>query len=64
MSLNSLIWKNVNTYPHHKHENNQVLPSHRVTIRDVLDEIKKKIRIIHGKTAGGPNELHENSIIF
>lgn len=36
-------WKNVNTYPHHKHENNQVLPSHRVTIRDVLDEIKKKI---------------------
>ena len=36
-------WKNINTYPHHKHENDQVLPSHRVTIRDVLDEIKKKI---------------------
>ena len=36
-------WKDISTYPHHKHENNQVFPSHRVTIIDVLDQIKGKI---------------------
>ncbi len=32
-------------YPHHKHENNQVSPSHRVTIADVLDQIEGKITV-------------------
>ena len=36
-------WKEMSTYPHHKHENNQVFPSHRVTIIDVLEQIKEKI---------------------
>jgi len=39
-------WKDMSTYPHHKHENDQVSPSHRVTIVDVLDHIKEKISII------------------
>jgi len=34
-------WKDMSTYPHHKHENDQVSPSHRVTIIDVLDHIEK-----------------------
>ena len=38
-------WKDMSTYPHHKHENNQVYPSHRVTIVDVLDHIKENILI-------------------
>ncbi len=36
-------WRNMSTYPHHKHENDQVSPSHRVTIVDVLDQIEEKI---------------------
>ena len=31
----------MSTYPHHKHENDQVSPSHRVTIADVLDQMSK-----------------------
>ena len=38
-------WKDMSTYPHHKHENDQVSPSHRVKIVDVLDHIEKKISI-------------------
>jgi len=36
-------WKDMSTYPHHKHENDQVYPSHRVTIIDVLGQVKEKI---------------------
>ena len=36
-------WKDMITFPHHKHENDQVSPSHRVTIADVLDKIEEKI---------------------
>jgi len=32
------------TYPNHKHENDEVFPSYRVTIVDVLDQIEEKIR--------------------
>jgi len=38
-------WNGMSTYPHHKHENDQVFPSHRVTIVDVLDQIEKKIAV-------------------
>ncbi len=41
-------WKDMSTYPHHKHENDQVYPSHRVTIVDVLDQIEKKIAVTKG----------------
>ncbi len=36
-------WKDMSTYPHHKHENDQVYPSYRVTIIDVLGQVKEKI---------------------
>jgi hypothetical protein len=38
-------WKEMSTYPHHKHENDQVFPSYRVTIEDVLKQIEEKITI-------------------
>jgi len=38
-------WSGMSTYPHHKHENDQVSPSHRVTIVDVLDHIKENVLI-------------------
>lgn len=40
---NSPHWKEMGTYPNHKHENDQVYPSHRVTIADVLEQIEGKI---------------------
>jgi hypothetical protein len=36
-------WSGMSTFPHHKHEDDQVSPSHRVTIVDVLDQIELKI---------------------
>ena len=41
-------WKDMKTYPYHMHEKDQVFPSHRVTITDVLDQIGKKIVAING----------------
>ncbi len=38
-------WRDMSTYPHHKHENDHVSPSHRVTIVDVLDQIEEKITV-------------------
>jgi hypothetical protein len=38
-------WRDMSIYPHHKHENNQVSSSHRVTIADVLDQIEEKITV-------------------
>ena len=35
----------MSTYPHHKHENDMVSPSHRVTIVDVLSQIEEKIAV-------------------
>ncbi len=40
---NSPHWKEMSTYPDHKHENDQVYPSHRMTITDVLDQIEERI---------------------
>ena len=40
---NSPHWKEMATYPHHKHENDQVYPSHRVSISDVLNQITEMI---------------------
>ncbi len=35
-------WPDLKTYPHHKHVGTQVLPSHRVSLEEVLQEIKNK----------------------
>ncbi len=40
---NKSHWKGMTTYPHHKHENDEVFPSYRVTIVDALDQIEEKI---------------------
>ncbi len=40
---NSPHWKEIETFPHHKHIGEQVLPSSRATIKDVLKEIEKII---------------------
>ncbi len=39
-------WRDMTTYPHHKHENDQIFPWHRVTIADVLEQIEEKITIM------------------
>lgn len=36
-------WKNLKTFPHHKHEGDKVLPSHRVNIDDVIKIINEVI---------------------
>ena len=41
---NSPHWKNIKTFPHHKHEKNQILPSHRINIQDVIEEITKRLK--------------------
>ncbi len=35
-------WHDLETFPHHKHVNDQVLPSRRITIEEVIEEIKKR----------------------
>ncbi len=37
-------WRNLKTFPHHKHEGDKVLPSHRVNIDDVIKTIKERIK--------------------
>ncbi len=34
-------WKHLKTFPHHKHENEKVFSSKRVSVEDVIEEIKK-----------------------
>ncbi len=36
-------WKNISTFPHHKHEGEKILPSVRVSIEDVLKEIRMRL---------------------
>ncbi len=37
-------WRELRTFPHHKHigDRDNVVPSHRVTLEDVITEIKKR----------------------
>lgn len=37
-------WKNLKTFPHHKHERDNVIPSHRVNIDDVIKTMKEAIK--------------------
>ena len=41
-------WKAIKTFPHHKHEGDKILPSHRATVIDVIQEIKSKVSGVHG----------------
>lgn len=37
-------WRDIRTFPHHMHvhEKDKALPSHRVTVSDVIEEIRKR----------------------
>jgi len=37
-------WKNLKTFPHHRHEKGKVYSSHRVNIDDVIKTIKESIK--------------------
>lgn len=41
---NSPHWRNITTFPHHKHVGSKVLPSSRATIDEVLKEIENKFK--------------------
>ena len=45
---NSPHWRNITTFPHHKHISSKVLPSSRATIEEVLREIEKFLIIEKG----------------
>jgi len=36
-------WKEMATFPHHRHEGAKIFPSHRVTIVEVLEEVEKRL---------------------
>ncbi|HLP44494.1 MAG TPA: DUF6516 family protein [Candidatus Kapabacteria bacterium] len=38
---NSPHWKNISTFPYHKHVGNEIFPCPKMTIIDVIDEIRK-----------------------
>jgi len=35
--------KQLKTFPHHRHEGNKVLPSHRITVDEVIEVLKNKL---------------------
>lgn len=37
-------WRNLKTFPYHKHEKGKVLPSYRVGIDDVINTIRERIK--------------------
>ncbi|HAO22031.1 MAG TPA: hypothetical protein DCQ37_17140 [Desulfobacteraceae bacterium] len=39
-------WKNISTFPHHRHDGENVLPSVRVSIEDVIKEINMRLEQI------------------
>lgn len=39
---NAPHYKELKTFPHHMHKGSRVLPSHRITVDEVIEEIKKK----------------------
>lgn len=40
---NSPHYKHLKTFPHHVHESGSIKPSHRITVEEVIEEIKKRI---------------------
>lgn len=41
---NAIHWKDINTFPHHKHEKDGVFSSKEVTLEDVLSHIYKILK--------------------
>lgn len=44
---NAPHFKELKTFPHHRHESGKVFPSHRITIDEVIEEIKKISECVH-----------------
>ena len=40
---NSPHYKNLKTFPHHFHESGNIKPSHRITIEEVIEKIRRRI---------------------
>jgi len=40
---NSPHHKDIETYPHHKHQEEKILPSYEITIQDILQFIAKTL---------------------
>lgn len=40
---NSPHWEKLKTFPHHRHEERSVFPSHRVEIKEVIEVIKGRV---------------------
>jgi hypothetical protein len=40
---NAPHWKDISTFPHHKHIKNKILPSPRPILKEILAEIEKII---------------------
>ena len=46
---NSPHWRNLKTFPYHRHEEGKVFPSHRIDINEVIDIMKEKLSSEGGK---------------
>jgi len=40
---NAPHFKEMKTFPYHKHENNGIFPSHRISVAEVIQEIKMRL---------------------
>ena len=49
-------WKDIKTFPYHKHERNKIFPSHRVNIAEVIEEIKA------GMARGRVEDVHKRNV--
>lgn len=36
-------YKNLKTFPHHVHESGKIKPSHRITVEEVIREIRRRV---------------------
>jgi hypothetical protein len=41
---NATHWKDIDTFPHHKHDKNGISPSQEVTLEDVMNHIYKILK--------------------
>jgi hypothetical protein len=41
---NSPHWPDISTFPHHRHEDDRIHPSERITITELLEFVRQRIR--------------------
>lgn len=37
-------WKNIETFPHHKHEKDKIKPSDAISVEDIINVIKSRLK--------------------